>query len=322
MTSVFITIDTEFAFGIAARDPAAHWRGNFARSISCETPGGAVGIDYQMDVLDAHGLRAVFFVDPMPALVWGVEPVAAIVAPIAARGHDVQLHIHTEWLSLAGTANPLGGRTGNNIKDFSFEQQCILLARARDLLVEAGAPVPVAFRAGNYGSNDDTLRALAAIGMQYDTSHCPGFPFSHSDITLGPQDRSVCTHHGTIEIPAGAIAGPRGSLRHAQVTALSAGEMLAAIAHARDCGVPSFTLVSHSFELLSRDRQRINALVRRRFERLCAGIARMPGVTTATYAAEPPRPCPAPVPLLPHNPLRTAARMAEQALANALYGSR
>lgn len=322
MTSVFITIDTEFAFGIAARDPAAHWRENFARSIACETPGGAVGIDYQMDVLDAHGLRAVFFVDPMPALIWGIEPIKAIVAPIAARGHDVQLHIHSEWLSLAGPANPLGAHTGTNLKDFTFEQQSILLERARDLLVEAGAPAPIAFRAGNYGSNDDTLRALAAIGMRYDTSHCPGFPFSQSDISLGPLDRNVSEHHGAIEVPAGAIAGPGGSPRHAQVTALSAREMLAAITHARDCGTPCFTLVSHSFELLSRDRRRINAIVRRRFEQLCAGIARTFGVTTATYAANPPRPCPAPAPLLPHNPFRTAARMAEQALANALYGSR
>ncbi len=322
MTRVFITIDTEYAFGIAARDPAAHWRENFARSVDCETPGGAVGIAYQMDVFERHGLRAVFFVDPVPALVWGIEPIARVVEPIVARGHDVQLHLHSEWLSLAGSANPLGTRTGINIKDFTLDEQVTLLARARELLVEAGAPPPVAFRAGNYGANDDTLRALAAIGMQYDTSHCPGFPGSHSTITLGPRHRAPCRHHGVIEVPVGAIGGRNGGLRHAQLTALSAQEMLAAIAHARAAGVGAFSLVSHSFELLSRDRARINIFVRRRFERFCAGLARLEGVTTATYADDPPLPDARPVPVLAHNPVRTAARLAEQALSNAFYGAR
>ncbi len=324
MTAIYITIDTEYSSGFAARAGGAERAANFARSIACETPDGAVGVGYQLDVFEEHGLKAVFFVDPMPALLWGVAAIEDVVGPIVARGHDVQLHLHTEWPALAGTANPLGPKTGINIKDFAFEDQCRLIERARALLVAAGAPAPVAFRAGNYGANDDTLRALAACSLRYDTSHCPGIAGSLCDISLGTEDRQPLHHAGVIEVPIGCIAGFSGRLRHAQVTALTAGEVLSAIRHARREGTDSFTLVSHSFELLSRDRQRVNHIVKRRFEQLCAGLARLDGVNTATYADLPPvvREQIATSSILPHNPLRTGRRLAEQALANALYGAR
>lgn len=323
MTKILITIDTEYDFGFTRRHGLASRADNFARSIACVTPSGAVGTDHQMDVFDRHGLKAVFFVDPMPALVWGTAAIEDVVGPIVARGHDVQLHIHTEWLELAGSANPLGARTGSNIKDFTFEEQCRLLDYARGVLVSAGAPAPVAFRAGNYGANDDTLRALAHIGLAFDTSHCPGIAGSLCDISLTAQDRAPMRHCGVTEVPIGCIAAPGAGLRHAQLTALSAGEILAALAHARAQHVAGFTLVSHSFELLSRDRTRINQIVRRRFEHLCAALGAR-GVASGTYHRDPPvaPPRAVQVPVLPHNPLRMGWRLAQQALSNALYGDR
>lgn len=324
MTAVYITIDTEYAAGLALHPSHSSREENFARSILCDTPSGAVGVPYQLDVFDRYGLTGIFFVDPMPALLWGVEAIADVVGPIVARGHDVQLHLHTEWLELAGPANPLGKRTGTNIKDFTFEEQCRLLDYARTMLMAAGAPRPTAFRAGNYGANDDTLRALAELGFTHDTSHCPGMAESLCDISLGPADRHPLRHCGVIEVPIGCIGGFGQTLRHGQVTALSSREMLAAIRYARNTGAAGFTLVSHSFELMSRDRMRTNHIVRRRFETLCRELARLKGVTTATYGAMPPSVSAnaKPVPALPHNPLRTGARMVEQAFANACYGAR
>ena len=111
----------------------------------------------------------------------------------------------------------------------------------------AGAPRPVAFRAGNYGANDDTLRALHNIGIRYDTSHCPGIAASDCAISLSSADRSPVEHCGTIEVPISSIAGLRGSKRHAQITALSAAEMMAAIRFSHRSGSGPFTPVSHSF---------------------------------------------------------------------------
>jgi hypothetical protein len=324
MTRTYITIDTEYSSGMARRRGSACRKENFASAIMGESSKGSAGIGYQLDVFAAHGLKAVFFVDPMPALLWGVAAVADVVGPIIERGHDVQLHLHSEWLELAGQANPLGNRIGRNIKDFCLDEQCQLLEYARSVLIAAGAPRPIAFRAGNYGANDDTLRALSLLGMTHDSSHCPGIIGSDCAIGLGMQDREPVLRHGIIEVPIGCIAAAGGGVRHAQLTALSAAELLAAIRHAEASDARSFTLVSHSFELMSRDRTRINPILRRRFEKFCAGLAGLAGVSTGTYADNPPTAgtTTEPIPLLGHNPLRTGLRLAEQALANSLYGAK
>lgn len=323
MTAVYLTIDTEYAAHLPGANGTPGTRAdNFARSIACETLAGPVGILHQMDVMDAHGLKAVFFVDPMPALLWGVAAIEDIVGPIVARGHDVQLHCHTEWLEHADVTPLAGMKTGRNLKDFTLDEQRTILSYARDTLIAAGAPPPVAFRAGNYGANDDTLAALAELGVAYDTSHCPALAGrGDCSISLGRDDLRPVVHCGVIEVPTACVESFGGNLRHGQLTALSLRELVAAVRHARNEKIPSVTLVSHSFELLSRDRRRTNRLVASRFARFCAALADMPGVSTATYAAQPPaaEPWSNDRARLPHDPLRGGMRMVEQALSNAFY---
>lgn len=325
MTRVFITIDTEYSSGLYTGPGPVDRADNFARSIACITPDGPAGISHKLDLLAQHGQKAVFFVDPMPALVWGIAAIEDIVGPILAAGQDVQLHCHTEWLAIAGSANPLAsGATGQNLADFPFEEQCAILDYARTTLMAAGAPAPVAFRAGNYGANDATLRALAAIGIGYDSSHCPALVgASACAISLGAENRVPVGHMGVIEVPVGSIGTMSGGLRHAQITALTLDEMLGAIRHARDGGQDSFTLVSHSFELINRRKMAVNHIVRRRFAGLVKALATMPGVTSGTYAQSPPelrltggdaRPMPA-------SAMRTGRRLAEQLVSNTLYGA-
>ncbi|MEE4204813.1 MAG: hypothetical protein V2I39_00880 [Erythrobacter sp.] len=323
MTRVYITIDTEYSSGLMTGPGPADRAENYARSIACLTPEGPAGITHKLKLLAEHGQRAVFFVDPMPALVWGVAAIEDVVAPILEGGQDVQLHCHTEWLEIAGAGNSLGPvGTGRNIADFPLDAQCAILSWARDTLVAAGAPPPVAFRAGNYGANDDTLRALCEIGLRYDTSHCPALPGT-SLVSLGPEDRDPVLHEGIVEVPVGTIGTHNGGQRHAQITALSLAEMTSAIRHAREGGRGSFTLVSHSFELINRRRLAVNRIVRRRFNGLCRELAAMRGVETATYAQSPPEIASRPISSdpLPADPLRTGLRVAEQFVSNTLYGA-
>lgn len=324
MVALYITIDTEYEYGFTARHGAGSRAANFARAIKGETPDGDVGIFHQMDVFARHGLKGVFFVDPMPALLWGTGAVADVVEPIIERGHDVQLHLHTEWLDQLGDANPLGDRTGRNMKDFTRDEQRVLLEVGIDLLMEAGAPRPVAFRAGNYGANDDTLRALADLGLTHDSSHPPGLMDGDCEIGLGEEHRRPLRRHGVIEVPIGCIGDAFGGLRHAQLTALSYREMGAALRHARDNDFACFTMVSHSFELLCRHRTRINKIVQRRFEKVCAQVEKMQGVDTATYAQQLPRATTRKgvAPVLAGAPLLNGTRMVEQVVANTLYGRR
>ncbi|MCB2049084.1 MAG: polysaccharide deacetylase family protein [Novosphingobium sp.] len=326
MLPVLITVDTEYASGYVASGADSSCAQNFARCLACETPSGPVGIGYQMDVLDRHGLKAVFFVDPMPALLWGGEAVERIVRPIVERGHEVQLHLHTEWLALAAQSPIAPGRTGHNFSDFTCDEQHALIGWAAERLVAAGAPFPLAFRAGNYGANDDTLRALARLGIAYDSSFAPALTGGDCRIGLGRDDLAPVRREGLREVPIAAI-GARGGLRHAQLTALSLGELKAGIGHAARQDWAAFVLVSHSFEMFNRDKGVVNRVVRRRFESLCQWLASQPGVTTGGFAdgwvrdrLDAPRAAlrrPAP---LPRNRLREALRMGEQALANVVFG--
>ena len=79
-TPVFLTIDTEFAW----RHHAAGLDGDLLYRRSIEPAG--VGLTYQLDLLGVHGLKACFFVDPMPALIYGISPFQRIVAAILAAG--------------------------------------------------------------------------------------------------------------------------------------------------------------------------------------------------------------------------------------------
>ena len=327
MTRAYITVDTEYSSGLYTGTGAVDRAENFARSIAGITPEGPAGITHKLHLLERFEQRATFFVDPMPALVWGVAAIEDMVAPILEAGQDVQLHCHTEWLELAGADNalrgrPLGERTGQHLKDFALEEQARILEYARDTLVAAGAPQPVAFRAGNYGANRDTLRALGALGIRYDSSHTPGIADGDCDLGLTSEDRQPLRHEGLIAVPTGCIATLTGGLRHAQVCALSLAEMRAAIRHARDHGDPAFVLVSHSFELLNRRTLAVNKVVRNRFEGLCRDLKKMRRVTTGTFRDDPPAIAEEPpADPLPASALRTGTRMAEQLVANTLYGA-
>jgi len=324
MTRAYITIDTEYSSGICTGRSRAERAENYARCIACLTPEGPAGITHKLELLKEYGQRAVFFVDPMPALIWGIGAIEDVVAPIIEAGQDVQLHCHTEWLAIAGADNPLASkRTGQNIADFPLDEQFELLAFARDVLIAAGAPPPVAFRAGNYGANDDTLRVLAELGLTHETSHTPALPDA-CRITLGSDVRDPVEHCGMIEVPVGTIGTLGGGQRHAQITALTLAEMTAALRHARDNGRDTFVMVSHSFELINRRRLAVNHVVRRRFTGLMREIAAMRGVTTANFRDDPPRlgQANAPSEPVPATALRTGMRLAEQFVSNALYGAR
>lgn len=319
MTGVFITVDTELSVGRYLRGLGPHE--NLCESVFGVCGEGTFGILHQIRRLDAYGLKAVFFVDPMPAQVFGLDIIKRVVAPILEAGHEAQLHIHTEWLPYM-SIDPVDGRRGTSIRDFDYGDQRALLEMARGLLMAAGAPPPLAFRAGNYGANDDTLRALASLGIRYDTSFNPGYAGDRPRISLPPAAVEPMLHHGVVEFPISCIADRPGGFRHAQLCALSAWEMRDALRHAASSGQRYFTLVSHSFELLSRDRQRANRTVVERFERLCAFLADPANnLGVLTYGQLDPAALgqAGQVERLPPNLLRTAHRMGEQLLSSLRY---
>ncbi len=320
MTQILITVDTELSALFHQRGVALE--ANFASSINGECADGRFGIGWQMTQMEARGLKGVFFVDPLPSLVYGEAWLANVVGPIVARGHEVQLHIHTEWLEWAKDS-PVGERQGQNLADFCLEDQQVLLGLAIALLTRAGAPRPTAFRAGNYGADDNSLRALAELGLVWDSSVNAPYLGGACRIGVSADQVSAIERHNIVELPVAGLNDRPGQVRPAQICALSAREMRDALGHAADDQHAAFVIVTHSFEMLSRDRKRANRAVIARFEAMCDAIATHPNLESAGFndlnaSALTRTPNQQPTRLGP-NRLRTLARMAEQAVATWRY---
>ena len=308
-TRVFLTVDTELmwrhhAAGLPVEEIVA-------RSLD---PAG-VGVGWQLEQLAAAGLKACFFVDPMPAMTYGLGPIATVVRAILTAGQEVQLHLHPNWTGASADDRQAHARF--EMIDYTAHEQRDLIAGARDLLMAAGAPRPIAFRAGSYAANDDTLAALAALGFGYDSSHNGSEHPWPSAIGLKPRCIAPVVRCGIVEVPVTVIEDRAGSLRHFQLCALSIAEMRAALDHAVDMGHASVTIVSHGFELATRSGTRANAVHVRRFEALCELLAeRREMLPTTHFADHPALPlCRNDAPLAPDR-LRTAWRQAEQLWSN------
>jgi hypothetical protein len=307
-TPVFLTVDTEFAW----RHHAAGLDVDtiYARSLE---PAG-VGLSYQLERLAAHGLKACFFVDPMPALVFGLAPVKRMVDTILAAGQEVQLHLHPNWTG--ATAGDRGASHGRfQMYEYSAEEQAALLVGATELLIAAGAPQPIAFRAGGYAANADTLRALAALGFSYDSSHNGAEP-AESRTGLAA-DRIAPVSHHLIEVPVTVIEDAPGLWRTFQLCALSSAETAAALDHAVAEGHAVVTIVSHGFELANRLGTRANGVHVRRFDTLCRLLAaRRDALPTMHFADRPALALDRDDRPLGANALRRRLRQAEQLWSN------
>ena len=308
-THVFLTIDTELMW----RHHAAGLGSQAIVSRSLDPAG--VGVGFQLELLARHGLKATFFVDPMPALVHGLAHVEAVVAAILAAGQEVQLHLHPNWT--AARADDRGAHARFELIEYTAHEQRALIAGARDLLVAAGAPLPVAFRAGSYAANDDTLAALAALGFVYDSSHNGAHHPWPSAIALPVRQIAPVAHRGVIEVPVTVIEDLRGALRHVQLCALSAAEMRDALDHAARESHAAMTIVSHGFELASRSGTRANGIHVRRFESLCAMLGcRRDTLVTTHFADRPHLALDRRDRTLGPSALRTRWRQAEQLWSN------
>lgn len=276
---VLITVDTE----IWPRCP--NWRqerlsGDIERDIHGATPSGRYGVGYQVEKLQHYGLKGVFFVEGLFAEEVGLEPLTELVRNIQDGGQEVQLHAHTEWLRWFST--PFQGLDwAPNIKDYSEDHQYLLLNQGLSNLKAAGAQDVCAFRAGNYGANVDTLKALARCGIRYDSSY--NFPYLTSDCGLRQLNPGLlaqaCDFAGVTEVPVSCFSDLPGHYRHAQLCAITEAEMFSAMERAYAQGWQTFVIVSHCFELLKNRKTPQpfawpDETVIRRFENLCRFLSR------------------------------------------------
>lgn len=314
MVDVFFTVDVEVWCGgwqdIDAKFPQA-----YQQYIEGTTSRGSYGLPYQADVLRDHGLVGVFFVEPLFALRFGVQPLSGIVGLLQERGQEVQLHLHPEWVDEAREPIfPVARPKQAHLSAFSEQEQTTLIACGLDLMAQAGALGINTFRAGSFAFNQDTLPALAANGIAFDSSYNASMHGLESGVMPGTTLVEPIAVGAVHEFPMTVYNDGTSRLRHAQLTACSFAELEGLLWQAAEEGRKSFVILSHGFELLNPSKDRPDTVVVRRFQQLCRfldqhrDVFRVRGFRGLSPVHVPVQPAPLESPLM-----RTGLRMVSQA---------
>ena len=269
MVDVLFTIDVEiWCDGWENIDKK--FAASFQKYIYGKTPKGDFGLPFQLGMLDDSGLKGICFVEPLFSTRFGSAPLTEIVQLVKEPGHEVQLHLHTEWVD--ESLDPIIAdhkRKRQFLRQFDLEEQTLLLAKGADLLNQAGAGRPKAFRAGSFGFNRNSLLACAANQIEFDSSYnatCFGLD---SGVEPGTVIVEPIQRDGVYEYPLTVFDDGRGVLRHAQLTACSFKELERMLWQAAEQGRKSFNILSHSFELLDMRRNTPDKQVLTRLQKLC-----------------------------------------------------
>jgi len=255
LLQVLLTVDTEFWPATPQQWPAhplprplPNMEDDYARDVMGRTSSGDYGLPYLLESLVAHRLNAVFFVESLHASALGGALLQRMVRSIRAADQDVQLHVHTEWLSELTAVN-LPQPYRQNLGDFNRAEQTAIVREALGNLRAADAPGVMALRAGNLGGSSDTVYAAKAAGLTWDMSiglaHGQAVYEVIQDLAQRDDAASACP-----TIPLSCVEDYPGHLRPAQLTALSFAELRHAMFHAEREHWPFFVIMLHSFELI------------------------------------------------------------------------
>jgi hypothetical protein len=274
--NVFLTFDIEvWCNGWDDLDRA--FPASFERYVYGHSAHGDYALPETLATLNRHGLQGVFFVEPLFASRFGAQHLDIIVRMIRDAGHDVQLHLHPEWTDEA--MQPIIEHCATKRQHLSYytlEEQTALIGHGRKMLEAAGSGPIAAFRSGSFAANRDTFEALRRNGILLDFSLNSCYDISAPDVlrqhpsTTGFVVQEVSTY------PVTVFKDGFGRRRPAHVSACGFGEMRDALWSAHAAGVCDFVVVSHNFEMLKPGSSDPDWIVVKRFDSLCAFLAKQP----------------------------------------------
>lgn len=278
--NVFLTVDVECSIGGAFANPTLKPVG-ISKRVFGRFRGHEYGIPLMMDIAERYHLPLIFFMEMFNSYFFGLDEIVEVAESILKRKHDLQLHLHPNYLNFT-LAHPQDMTFSDLCADYSLERQTEMIAKARRMLLDCGVPDPVAFRAGCFGANISTIKALADSGLLIDSSYNQAYlgttcmlPDWHLN------DLGVC--EGIFEFPVSQFM-ERTGLRAARsmpldINGVSFEEIRYVLnAARRGSGPRNVTIILHSFSFIKpydvkyrRLRPRYNVI--RRFEKLCRFLA-------------------------------------------------
>lgn len=273
---VYLTFDVEvWCNGWDRLDENFPWC--FDRYVWGRSARGDYALPKTLEILRAHELTGIFFVEPLFSARFGRGALQTITGLILDARQDVQLHLHPEWTDEIDPPLLEHCQTKRqHLTYYTRQEQVALIGRGRALLEAATGRSVSAFRAGSFAANKDTYAALAELGLWTDSSlnEC----HDHSEASLPPRSgwHSECSIDGIRCFPVTVFTDGFGRSRPAQVGACSFEELRDALDHAHASDCRHFVVVSHNFEMLKPGSSQPDRVVESRFVRLCQYLAAHP----------------------------------------------
>lgn len=246
---VFLTVDVELWPLNWQSLTSADFEQAYERYILGKSRYGEYGLPYLLKKLNEYKLKAIFFVEPLFTGHDNHHPLLKkIIDLIRAHDQEVQLHLHSEWQNKFSP--PILNKTyALHMNQLSLEQQITLVQIGKEKLIHAGAHKIIGFRAGNYGADYNTLKALKKNEILYDTSYNFCFLNKSCQLITPTPLCSPCQLESVCEIPITFFNEGFGRFRHAQLAACSTSEFKHLISQSIEQNRQSFVIVLHNFEL-------------------------------------------------------------------------
>ncbi|HFA48873.1 MAG TPA: polysaccharide deacetylase [Bacteroidetes bacterium] len=278
---VYITIDVECSMGGA-------WGDNSLRPIPPrlgmmgEYNGLFYGIPLICNILAEHNLKATFFLEPFNDELGYKGETEPVCHFLIDHGHDVQLHIHPNHfhfgLYKSGKPYPMTDQMAH----LPLKKQLDLIEKGAYRIEKWCGRRPVAFRAGNMGASEETLKAVSRAGLLLDSSYT--FPYLRGQCLFKDREEynGAKWYGDVLEVALSgfkqvAIQGLIKPSQPLDLMGTSFNECKYIIKKICEAGADA-VLILHSFSLFKvKDVQynggRPNRVVIGRFKRLCKWLA-------------------------------------------------
>lgn len=287
---VFLTVDVEHSIGGAFHNPQLKPVGN-KRHIYCEIKGKDYGISLIMDALEKNNLAATFFLEVMNKAYFGEEESKSVCQYILKRNHDVQLHVHPNYRYFTqGMTKPCS----DLLADYSLDEQIEIIAEGISLLKKYGVSHPIAFRAGCFGANDNTLKAIRKNGLLFDSSYCLKFQGKTCFLNDFEAINDATEKDSVIEFPITHFIDFKAlsyrRIKPLDISAVSFYEIRKVLENAQVHGPNNIVIIMHSFSFVKTNdvqysKIKPNNIVIGRLNQLCSFLqANYYKIETLTFA--------------------------------------
>jgi len=259
-----VIIPTVDAEGVHGRDPFK------SMMLGVVDSGEVLGVERLAQVFSSLGIAATFFVDVYEHSLYGVNALRGVCESLRGLNQDIQLHTHPAWRDDVRDfpeVRSLKRERGYfpQTKDFMYkctlDEQVSILRHGVACLTEWCGVAPVAHRAGGYGVNENTIRALREVGIPVDSSMLYG----HPNCKVAWSRNRVVEQDGIVELPVTGFwredvwtVGPlrwrrRPVFQKTDLDACSLDQLLWFVKEGQEAGLGVMNLFMHSYSLLKFD---------------------------------------------------------------------